>query len=82
MKTIRAMEEAVIPIDCESQLFKLLCILYEEDKPKLLWRKRLSRIYLKWDELFSMNCESKINLDDLLDESDDIFKTELGKLKN
>ena len=45
----------------------------ERNKPTLLVRDCLSKLRLKWGKLFSINCESEINLDDLLDKFKGIF---------
>ena len=72
VKTIRTQEQAVIPVDYESQSFKLLYILLKEIN-QIYCGECLSKLRLKWDELFSMNCESRTNLDNLLDKYKEIF---------
>ena len=63
-------------------LYYVLCIIIQGDRPNLLGRDCLDKIRLKWEELFSMNRESKANLDDLLREFEDILPSELGTMKN
>ena len=65
---------AVIPIKYENQSLKCTLYITEGDRPNLLGRDCLAKICLKCEELFSMNRESKTNLDDLLGhEFEDIF---------
>ena len=79
---IRAQGQAVIPIEYENQSLKCTLYIIEGDRPNLLGRDCLAKICLKWEELFSMNNESKTNLDDLLHKFEDIFSSELGTMKN
>ena len=79
---IRAQRQAVIPIEYENQSLKYTLYIIEGDRPNLLGRDCLAKICLEWEELFSMNNESKTNLDDLLNEFEDIFSSELGRMKN
>ena len=79
---IRAQGQAVILIEYENQSLKCTLYIIEGDRPNLLGRDCLAKICLKWQELFSMNNESKTNLDDLLHKFEDIFSSELGTMKN
>ena len=79
---IRAQGQAVIPIEYENQSLKCTLYIIEGNRPNLLVRDCLAKIRLKWEGLFSMNSESKTNLDDLLHEFEDIFSSELGAMKN
>ena len=63
-------------------MFKFTVYIAESDKPNLLGRDCLSKLHLKWEEVFSINYESQINLYYLLDEFKDILSRELGKMKN
>ena len=77
---IRAQGQAVIPIEYENQSLKCTLYIIEGDRPNLLGRDCLAKICLKWEELFSMNSESKTNLDDLLHKFEDIYSGELGAM--
>ena len=81
-KIIRAQGQAVIPIEYENQSLKCTLYIIEGNRPNLLVRDCLAKILLKWEGLFSMNSESKTNLDDLLHKFEDIFSGELGAMKN
>ena len=81
-KIIRAQGQAVIPIEYENQSLKCTLYIIEGDRPDLLGRDCLAKIRLKWEELFSMNRESKTNLRDLLHEFEDIFSGDLRTMKN
>ena len=79
---IRPQGQAVIPMEYENQSLKCTLYIIERNRPNLLRRDCLAKIRLKWEELFSMNRESKTNLDDLLHVFEDIFSGELGAMKN
>ena len=79
---IRAQGQAVNSIEYENQSLKCTLYIIEGDRPNLLGRDCLAKIRLKWVESFSMNSESKTNLDDLLHKFEDIFSGELGAKEN
>ena len=79
---IRTQGQEVIPIEYQNQSLKYTLYIIEGDRPNLLGRDCLAKICLKWEESFSMNSESKTNLDDLLHKFEDIFSSELGTMKN
>ena len=79
---IRAQRQAVIPIEYENQSLKYTLYIIEGDRPNLLGRDCVAKICLKWQELFSMNIESKTNLGDLLHKFEDIFSGELRTMRD
>ena len=81
-KIISAQGQAVIPMGYENQSRKCALYIIEGNRPDLLERDCLAKIRLKWEELFSMNRESKTNLRDLLHEFEDIFSGDLRTMKN
>ena len=60
---IRVQGQAVIPIEYENQSLQCTLYIIEGDRPNMLGRDCLAKIRLKWEELFSLNSESKTDFE-------------------